>query len=134
MTINPGTYLIQPGESTEDYPEYDTGDATFECPARGVPCVVTVEVNLGPVGDDPTIVAITTVKTVGGKATARSSTVAMMTKAAIDLSVVNGGLNESVDGIPGDGAISVKRSPDGVTTVTLTTTQASELIPFTRGG
>ena len=36
LTIEPGTYTIQPGGNL------DAGDATFTCPPGGVPCVVTV--------------------------------------------------------------------------------------------
>ena len=134
MTIKPGTYIIPPGKTTEDT-EDDTGDATFVCPAGGVPCVVKVEVNLDPAdadADDPTATATTTVETVGGQATARNSKAAMMTKAAIDLSVSDGGLGTPEDALPEGGTIGVKRSTDGVTTtVTLTTTEESP-IPFTR--
>ena len=43
-TITPGTYTIQPGENSGE----EAGEATFVCPAGGVPCVVTVKVVSDP--------------------------------------------------------------------------------------
>ena len=45
-TITPGTYTIQPGENM------DAGEANFVCAAGGVPCVVTVTVELDPLDAD----------------------------------------------------------------------------------
>ena len=36
LTISPGSYTVQPGDTM------DFGDAAFRCPAGGLPCVVTV--------------------------------------------------------------------------------------------
>ena len=61
LTIMPGTYSIQSGESE------DAGDATFTCLAGGLSCDVTVTV-----ADDG---GSTTVESVGGMATAMDSVV-----------------------------------------------------------
>ena len=55
LIITADTYTIQPGDSM------DAGDATFSCPAEGVPCVVTVDADEG------------TVTSVGGMASAMNS-------------------------------------------------------------
>ena len=76
LTISPGSYTIQPGDTM------DAGDAAFRCPAGGLPCVVTV-------ADDGTAMSG------GGMATAMNSGAGYA-----KLSVANAvDLDELADGI-----------------------------------
>ena len=109
-TIPPGTYPVQPGENM------DAGEANFQCPADGVPCVVTVSV----VANADGTTATTTITSVGGVATIRNSVEVMTTRAALFLNTASSGaLNSQNDGELT--AVGVTRSTDGATTtITLT--------------
>ena len=67
LVINPGTFTIEPGETS------DRHDATFTCPAGEVACVVTVEFNAD---------GTTTTTSLGGAATAMNSAAGAMKLAA----------------------------------------------------
>ena len=105
-TIPAGTYTIQPGENM------DVGEANFVCPEGGIPCVVTVKVE---VDADMPENAITTITTAGALATVRNSIAAMTTKAARDLSDTTDGalrLARQATAQP----LTVTRTTDGATT------------------
>ena len=109
MTIPSGTYKIEPGRNM------DVGDANFACPAGGLACEVIV--------DEEGIVV-----SAGGMATAQNSTAAMTTRTAIalfapdDQAAETGALvTEPMDVPVIDLTMGgVARSPEGVTTITLT--------------
>ena len=87
LIIKPGTYTLQPGESMDLY------DATFTCPADGVRCVVTVELNYD---------GTNTVTSVGGAATATVSadgTLKLTATGSVDMSMVTAGLTAITAGM-----------------------------------
>ena len=120
-TITPGTYTIQPGG------DMDVGEANFQCPAGGVPCVVTVTVVANADGTSAT----TTVTSAGATATVRNSMAVMTTRAAIALNTPStGALNRQSDAELEE--ISVERSTDGITTTVALMPQDTDTIGYTR--
>ena len=80
LIIKPGMYTIEPGG------EMDLYDATFTCPAEGLPCTVTVELNAD---------GTTTVTSAGGMATATVSASGngkLGASGSVDMSMVTAGL------------------------------------------
>ena len=108
-TIPADRYTIQPGASS-----MNSGDVTFTCPAKGVPCIVTVTVQ----PEEPGITdARTTIMFAGGLATMRNSMAVMTTRAANFLiAATNGALTATQV----DTSVTVTRSTGGVTKVALT--------------
>ena len=106
-TIKAGTEIIQPGDNSGD----KFGEATFECAKGGVPCKVTVKVEVNPDDEDA---AITTITSLGGMATLKNSDSVVETRMALALNAAQGPLDEPE---PQDATeISVTRSTDGDTT------------------
>ena len=82
-------------------------DATFYCPADGLACEIKV-------ADDGTVTSA------GGMATAQNSMAAKTTIMAIALSATDGALDRPATAPTAPlNTIGVERSPDGVTTITL---------------
>ena len=80
LIIRPGTYTIQPDG------EMDLYDATFTCPAGGVPCMVRVDLNAD---------GTTTVTSAGGMATAMvsaSGNKKLDATGSVEMSMVTAGL------------------------------------------
>ena len=104
-TITADTYQLDPGG------KMNVDDATFYCPADGLACEIKV-------ADDGTVTSA------GGMATAQNSMAAKTTIMAIALSATDGALDTPATAPTAplntiDNPIGVERSPDGVTTITL---------------
>ena len=113
-TITPGTYIIPPDD------DMDVGDANFACPEGGVPCVVTVKVEVG-VDEDDNPTAVNTVTSLGGVATGGNTELVMSTRAAIALTTTGAGLDMQATDRSTVASAGVARKTDGsIATIELT--------------